>query len=63
MAVSEDESELPPGHLFFILDGKVHGNLEASHTCFADSNGKMLPKTKKLLYLQTTEASERETKV
>lgn len=57
-----DGPELPAGHLFFILDGKIGGNTEAAHKCFVDSNAKLLPKIKKAFYIQTSEESERETK-
>ena len=45
-----------------MLDGKVHGNAEKLMKGFTDSKGKALPNTKRMLFVSTTEASERATK-
>ena len=52
----------PPGHLFVMTDGKAHSNNDKMQKCFSDSNHKALPKQKKILYVMTTEDSERDTK-
>ena len=45
-----------------MLGGKVHGNAEKLMKGFTDSKGKSLPKAKNMLFVSTTEASERATK-
>ena len=57
-----DADGLTSGHLYIMLDGKVHGNAEKLMKGFTDSKGKALPKAKKMLFVSTTEASERATK-
>ena len=53
------ESELPDGLLWFMADGKVHGNANALLKPFTDKANKALPKNKTHLFLATTESSER----
>ena len=52
--------EIPPNVVFFLADGKVHGNELKLTKGLVDENGKAIAKTKRKLYMFTSEASEAE---
>ena len=58
----QSANTMPVGHLFFMLDGKVHGSAPSFPKLFVDDGGKVLPKTHSVVYVTTSEESERKTK-
>ena len=52
--------EIPPKVIFFLADGKVHGNESRLFKGLVADNGKAIAKNKKALYLFTSESSEAE---
>ena len=63
-AMNEHDTKvsLQGGFLFLLLDGKEHSRGDRMMKAFTGSDGKMLPKGRYQIFLQTTEKSEREHK-
>ena len=62
LAAAGGSTEMPPRHLFMIMDGKMHSHPDKILKHFTGTDGKALAKVRKQLYLQTSEESERATK-
>lgn len=62
LLAADSPDSMPEGHLFFMMDGKTHGNEGKLVKAFASSEGKALSKSKKTLYFITSEDSERVSK-
>ena len=61
VATSEEgHVEIPDNCIFFLADGKVHGNEHKLTKGLVDDANKAITKTKKTLYMFTSEASEAE---
>ena len=57
-----DGDSVPSGHLYILMDGKVHSYTEKMSKPFTDTKGNMLSRSKKQIYAITTEHSERSTR-
>ena len=62
MAGPSGDVEIPSKYMFFMADGKVHGNEGRLIKSFSGADGKALQKNKKTLYVLTSEDSERDLK-
>ena len=62
VACGGDSDAVPSGFLFILRDGRVHENTQKLLKIFANDNGKMMEKSKRTLYVTTTEESERTVK-
>ena len=61
VATSEEgHAEIPSNCIFFLADGKVHGNEHKLTKGLVDDASKSIPKIKKTLYMFTSESSEAE---
>ena len=53
-----DGKSIPTGHIYFLMDGHVHGNEARMLKCFQTASGKAIPKHKQTIYSTTTQKSE-----